>query len=110
LSDAKFRKVNENLGKQPGIAFLSAEQIIPWSVISAVGFYTGQALRLPWLWTGVLILWGIATWWVITGSKPWRFLAKFVGTPYWVRGYGKYRRILNNDHTEDQINQTRKSK
>jgi hypothetical protein len=101
MSEPKFRKVNENLGKQPGIGPFPAEQIIPWCGIAGTGFYAGQFLHLPWLWTGVLILWGISTWWVITGSKPWRFLAKFMGTPYWVRGYGRYRRILN--HEENPI-------
>ncbi len=97
MSQEKFRKVNENLGKQPAIGPLPADQILTWSIIAGTGFYVCQALRFNYLWTGVVILWGIATWWVVTGNRPWRFLAKFVGTPDWVRGYGRYRRILNNE-------------
>ena len=106
MSQRSFRKVNENLGKEPGVAGFSPHQIIPWTVIAGVGYYVGQIFRFSWLWTVLIILWGIATWWVVTGSKPWRFLAKFVGTPYWVRGYGRYRRVLSH---EQEVTSQRKS-
>ncbi|MFP5274903.1 hypothetical protein [Coleofasciculus sp.] len=102
MSEPKFRKVNENLGKQPGVGPFPAEQIIPWSMIFGASIYICRALGFSWTWTGVVALWGISTWWVITGSKPWRFLAKFVGTPYWVRGYGRYRRILGHEQVTNE--------
>jgi hypothetical protein len=95
--DNRFRKVHQDLGKTPGIGGFPAEQIFPWSFIALSGVLIGnQLLKLSWLWTGVIIAWGIATWWVLTGSKPWRFLSKFVGTPDLVRGYGRYKRMVDN--------------
>lgn len=92
----RFRKVNPNLGRQPNIGPFPAEQFLPWVAITGVSYYSCKALlQLSWLWTGLIAAWGIASWWVLTGSKPWRFLSKFIGVPYWVRGYGRYRRMLS---------------
>ena len=92
----KFRAVNPSLGRQPKIGPFPAEQAIPWTVILFTSYYVCKVVfRLSWLWTGIVAGWGIATWWVLTGSKSWRFLSKFVSTPTWTRGYGRYQRVLN---------------
>lgn len=91
----KFRPVNPNLGQLPNIGPFPADQFIPWLIIAGSSYYICKVfLQLTWVWTGMIAAWGIATWWVLTGSKPWKFLSKFVRTPYWVRGYGQYRRII----------------
>ncbi|MCA1990650.1 MAG: hypothetical protein LDL41_01180 [Coleofasciculus sp. S288] len=96
--ESKFRKVNPNLGQQPNIGPFPAEQFIPWLAIAGVSYYLCKVLlQMSWVWTGAIAAWGIATWWVLTGSKPWKFLSKFVRTPYWVRGYGRYRSLV--DHS-----------
>jgi hypothetical protein len=94
--EKSFRKVNQSLGNKPNIGPFPADQFIPWAVIAGGAYYLFKVLLgLSWLWTGLLAAWGMATWWVLTGSKPWRFLSKFIGTPYWVRGYGLYRPLLH---------------
>ena len=101
------RKVNPYLDKQPKIGPFPADQIVPWSIIIGVSYYLFKVfLGLNWVWTGMLAAWGIATWWILTASKGWRFLSKFVPVPFWVRGYGRYKRFLeiNNDY-----NKTKKS-
>lgn len=91
----EFRPVNALLGATPKLAFLPADQIIPWLTISLSFYFLFQGLlQLGWLWTGVMIAWGCSTWWILTGSKPWKFLSKFVGTPRWSRGHVLYRSIF----------------
>ena len=95
-NQTKFRKVNASLGKHPNIGPFPADQFLPWTVICGVSYYLFHVLAgFSWLWTGLLAAWGISTWWVLTGSKAWRFLSKFVPTPTWGRGYGRYQRILS---------------
>ncbi|MBE9180215.1 hypothetical protein IQ268_16755 [Oculatella sp. LEGE 06141] len=95
-SPEDFRPVNPNLGLHPNVGPFPADQILPWIAIAGGSYYLfKQLLGFTWLWTGMLAAWGIATWWVLTGSKSWRFLSKFIGTPFWVRGYGRYRQIID---------------
>ncbi|NEQ64382.1 MAG: hypothetical protein F6K21_02565 [Symploca sp. SIO2D2] len=92
----KFRTVNTTLGKQPKIGPFPADQFVPWMVICGVSYYLFKVtLNLSWVWTGALAAWGMSTWWVLTGSRSWRFLSKFVPVPNWVRAYTTYRRLLN---------------
>ncbi|OLP17775.1 hypothetical protein BST81_11915 [Leptolyngbya sp. 'hensonii'] len=91
----RFRPVNPMLGVQPRLGPFPAEHILPWSVIGFAAYLLCQVfLNLGWLWTGVIAAWGISTWWILTGDKPWRFLSRFTRTPYWVRGYCTYHSIL----------------
>lgn len=93
-SDQHFRPVNPMLGKQPRFGPIPSEQFIPWVVI-ALGLYIlcQQVFHLGLTWTVILIFWGCATWWLLTGSRPWVFLSQFVATPNWVRGRVQYRSI-----------------
>ncbi|HAJ60295.1 MAG TPA: hypothetical protein V6C91_14285 [Coleofasciculaceae cyanobacterium] len=94
----KFRKVNANLGQQPNIGPFPADQFLPWIAIVGTSYYLCKVLlQFNWVATGCVAAWGIATWWVLTGSKSWRFLSKFIGTPYLVRGYGRYRPFVKSD-------------
>jgi hypothetical protein len=43
------------------------------------------------LWVLLIVAWGDATWWILTGSKPYRFLSKFIPVPRWTRGVYQYR-------------------
>ncbi|MEL6334818.1 MAG: hypothetical protein AAFQ76_19795 [Cyanobacteria bacterium J06626_26] len=92
----EFRKVNPYLDQAPKFGPFQANQLLPWITIAGISYYLFKVLLgFTWVWTGILAAWGIATWWTLTGSKSWRFLSKFVPTPYWVRGYGRYRRLVN---------------
>lgn len=93
--DNRFRPVNPMLGSQPHFGPIPAEQLIPWTVISFTLYAISQnVLRLDWTWTMLLIFWGDATWWIVTGSKPYRFLSKFIITPNWTRGRLQYHSLL----------------
>ncbi|ELS34857.1 MULTISPECIES: hypothetical protein [Pseudanabaena] len=88
----KFRKVNAILGASPKIGPFPTELIIPWAIISFTLFMICYVvLNLPWLWVLLIVAWGDATWWILTGSKPYRFLSKFVPVPRWTRGVYQYR-------------------
>lgn len=92
---AGFRPVNPMLGVQPKFGPFPAEHILPWTVIAFAAYLFCQLLLgLGWLWSGLAAAWGISTWWILTGDKPWRFLSKFTPMPYWVRGYCRYQSIL----------------
>lgn len=91
----KFRFVNPSLGTAPKVGPFPADQVVPWTAIFLTSYYVCKVVfGLSWLWTGIVAGWGMSTWWVLTGSKSWRFLSKFVTTPTWTRGYARYQRIL----------------
>ncbi len=90
----RFRTINPMLGAQPQLGPVPAEQVIPWAIILVLSYVVAQAIGLSWIQTGFVAAWGIATWWVLTGKKSWRFLSKFLPTPNWTRGYAPYRRLM----------------
>jgi len=94
--DNKPRKVNQSLDQQPKLFGLPSEQIIPWAVIAGVSYYLLKVLlKASWIWVIVVAGWGISTWWILTGSKAWKFLSKFQATPNWIRVVVRYRGIKN---------------
>lgn len=91
-----FRAVNPSLGKAPKVGPFPSAQVVPWTAILLTSYYVCKVVfGLSWLWTGIIAAWGISTWWVLTGSKSWRFLSKFISTPNWTRGYARYQRFTN---------------
>lgn len=91
----RFRAVNPTLGKAPKLGPFPADQVFPWAAICLISYWVAKLVfGLSWLWTGVIAAWGISTWWILTGSRSWKFLSKFLPTPIWVRGYGRYRRVI----------------
>ncbi len=104
--DKDFRPVNQILGTQPSLGPIPADQIFPWSVIAVTsyliingifgGFFTDDFQK--WLWIALITGWGIATWWILTGGRSWRFLSKFIGVPRWTRGIARYHSFLEINH------------
>lgn len=102
----EFRPVNQILGSQPSLGPIPADQIFPWTVIVLAsyfiingifgGLFTDDFQR--WLWTLLIAGWGIATWWILTGGRSWRFLSKFIGVPTWTRGFARYQSLLEVNH------------
>ena len=94
-SSPSFRPVNNLLGSRPTIGPIPADLFIPFGTISLlVGLVSSQLLGLGIDWTIALIIWGCATWWILTGSRPYRFLSKFLPVPKrWSRGHVRYRSI-----------------
>jgi hypothetical protein len=94
IQSPRFRQVNQVLDTKPRLGPFPADLIFPWVGIG-LGIYlvTNYVFKLDWLWTSLLIGWGCGTWWILVGSKPHKFLSKFVGSPRWSRGYVRYQTI-----------------
>jgi hypothetical protein len=89
----RFRPVNQMLGSRPSLGPIPADLVLPWGGITVlVLIITRSVFVLDWAWTVGLIVWGCASWAVLTGTKPYKFLSKFLLPPHrWSRGHGRYR-------------------
>ncbi|HEY9803545.1 hypothetical protein [Anabaena azotica] len=102
----EFRPVNQILGSQPSLGPIPADQIFPWTVICLTSYFIINGIFgaiFPddfqrWLWTFLIAGWGMATWWILSGGRSWRFLSKFIGVPTWTRGFARYHSLLEVNH------------
>lgn len=100
--DNQFRPVNQILGTKPSLGPIPADQIFPWTITALLSYFIVNGFfgaLFPnewqkWLWVVLMTAWGIATWWILTGGRSWRFLSKFVGVPTWTRGTARYKSFL----------------
>lgn len=100
--DKEFRPVNQILGTQPSLGPIPADQVLPWTVIALTSYFVVNGIFgglfadefHKWLWTLLIAAWGMATWWILTGGRSWRFLSKFIGVPSWTRGFARYQSLL----------------
>ena len=84
--------VNQMLNLKPRMGPVPGEQVIPWLCIFFLSYLLCQGVfGLSWMATAMITVWGVATWWCITGDESWRFLSKFIGVPRWTRGNVAYR-------------------
>jgi len=97
------RTVNRMLGEQPSVGPIPGDQFVPWLTIAGIVLGIQVFFSLHWLHAGLLLVWGISTWWLLTGKKAWRFLSRFHRRPRWIRGF----RYYQSPFTED-INMTKK--
>jgi hypothetical protein len=81
------------LGSRPSLGPIPADLLLPWGGISlAVLIFTRSIFSIDWQWTVGLTIWGCASWAVLTGTKPYKFLSKFLMPPQrWSRGHERYR-------------------
>ncbi|MBW4586908.1 hypothetical protein G7B40_024055 [Aetokthonos hydrillicola Thurmond2011] len=104
--DEDFRPVNQILGSQPSLGPIPADQVFPWTVIALSSYFIINGIFggffqddfQKWLWTVLIAGWGMATWWILTGGRSWRFLSKFIGVPTWTRGIARYLSLLEVNH------------
>jgi hypothetical protein len=95
-----YRPVNQSLGTQARLGPLPATLVVP-SVLSFFVAYLGKTwLGYSWLAMALVACWGLGTWWILTGDRPWIFLAKFVKTPNLARGHWPSQALLK--HREIQ--------
>lgn len=100
--DKEFRPVNQILGAKPSLGPIPADQIFPWAIIALASYFIVNGFFgsffpdewQKWLWTILIAGWGMATWWILTGGRSWRFLSKFMGVPTWTRGTARYKSFL----------------
>ncbi|MBD2250986.1 hypothetical protein [Nostoc parmelioides] len=118
----EFRPVNQILGSQPSLGPIPADQIFPWTIICLSAYFIINGIFggiFPddfqrWLWTFLIAGWGMATWWILSGGRSWRFLSKFIGVPTWTRGFARYHSLLEinyeakNRKTKHRSRRTRK--
>lgn len=94
MPDKKFRKVNHILGASPKIGPFPSELAVPWIFITLGLFFLSYSIfKLPWVTVLLIIAWGDVTWWILIGSKPYKFLSKFILVPRWSRGIYRYQSI-----------------
>ena len=113
--DPEFRPVNQILGSQPSLGPIPADQIIPWAVIALSVYFIINGVFgglfeddfQKWLWIVLMTGWGMATWWILTGGKSWRFLSKLIAVPTWSRGFARYQSWLEINY-ERQNRQTKR--
>ncbi|MDF5713318.1 MAG: hypothetical protein PUP93_05380 [Rhizonema sp. NSF051] len=104
--EQEFRPVNQILGAQPSLGPIPADQIFPWTIIALTSYFIVNGIFggffsddfQKWLWTILITGWGMATWWILTGGRSWRFLSKFVAVPTWTRGTARYLSLLHVSH------------
>jgi hypothetical protein len=96
MSEERFRPVNQMLGTRPSLGPIPADLALPWGgIVITVLIFTRSVFVLDWMWTIGLIVWGCTTWAVLTGTKPHKFLSKFMSPPNrWSRGHGRYKPML----------------
>lgn len=92
--EGQVRPVNQLLGQPPSLGPIPGDQVIPWLVIAAISLGLRLFVGISWYWTGFIFVWGIFSWWILTGRRAWRFLNRFSRPPKWARGYKKYEFIL----------------
>jgi hypothetical protein len=93
MSEPRFRQINQMLGSRPSLGPIPADLLLPWGGISlAVLIFTRSIFPIDWQWTVGLTVWGCASWAVLTGTKPYKFLSKFLMPPQrWSRGHERHR-------------------
>lgn len=99
MSEPKFRPINPLLGSRPSYGPIPADLLLPWGAISVVLFLLGHSvLKLPHQWTGAMVIWGDASWWIFVGNRPYRNLSKFIPVPKrWSRSYVRYKPLRTLD-------------
>ena len=93
----EYIQINSALSLKPSLGPIPADQMFPWAVIVLGNIFVVKSLLgLSWIITILSIGWGIATWWILTGSDGGRFLSKFHAPPYWAYGCAQYWSPLEN--------------
>lgn len=91
--------VNKSLDKKPTIFFIPADQVVPWAIITLIGFYFGnQILGMTLIQTFLFIVWGISTWWVLTANGYHHFFGRLQQEPNWVRAIAYYEPLITEEN------------
>jgi hypothetical protein len=99
MGEAEFRPVNRSLGAQPRLGPLPALLVLPCVLAFLVAYIGKQMLGYSWLTMALVAWWQIGTWWVLTGDRPWVFLAKFIPVPNLGRAYLKSKRVTSSQES-----------
>lgn len=94
---SKIRTVNQSLGDTPSVGPISGNQLVPWALLLVFAWLVKGFLGLGDLEFAVLAVWLIFSWTVLSGTKPWKYLSKYISVPYWTCGYLSYKPLLTTD-------------
>lgn len=87
----EYIPINAALSMKPSLGPIPADQVFPWSVIILCNIFVVKSLMgMSWIITILSCGWGIATWWILTGSDSSKFLSKFHAPPFWLYGCAPY--------------------
>lgn len=87
--------INAALSMKPSLGPIPSDQVFPWAVIVLGNLLVVKSLLgMNWVITILSIGWGIATWWILTGSDSGRFLSKFYAPPFWMYGCAEHTSLL----------------
>ncbi len=92
-----FIKYNTILGKEASIGPIPANQLVPWIGLVLVSYLLTNgcfSLGLGWFFGGAF--WLVVSWWLLTGSRPYRFLNQWQSPPGkdWCNGNQTYIPLL----------------
>jgi hypothetical protein len=106
----EFIPVNQILHTKPQLGPIPGEQVVAWIVIVVTTYIVCKGiLSLSWVATGLVGVWGIATWWILNGDESWRYLTKFCRVPRWTLGNLPYSKLLDqtSNDSNDQISNSK---
>jgi hypothetical protein len=100
--------VNPTIGEQPRIGPFSPSIFIVLVISLFFSYLVKQLLNLDWISMSFLTLWIVATWWLLTGKRPWRFYQKlfFHTPPSWIRAGGGFYAIKGTNNGSRQEKNT----
>ena len=110
-NNKEFRSVNRILGTQASLGPIPAELIFPFALIVLVSYFVIKGIfGGSWLFTILCAGWLGSTWWILTNSRNWRYLSKFIGVPTWTRGIARYQSLVErrSDENKDQTSKPQK--
>ncbi|MEL6381578.1 MAG: hypothetical protein AAFQ89_03715 [Cyanobacteria bacterium J06626_18] len=91
INPDEFIPINAALSMKPSLGPIPADQVFPWAAIVLGNIVVVKSLLgLSWIITILSIGWGVATWWILTGSDSGKFLSKFHAPPFWIYGCAQY--------------------
>lgn len=90
---SKYREVNQVLGKNPRLGPLTIAQALVFSVILLLAYILKQGLNLTWVQTFLFCGWAVGSYLMLFGDRHWRYTNKFTTTPYFIRGYLRYKSL-----------------
>ncbi|NES25564.1 MAG: hypothetical protein F6K41_43385 [Symploca sp. SIO3E6] len=107
--DKEFRSINKILGTQASLGPIPAELVFPFALIALLSYFICRGIfALSWLWTVLCAGWLGGTWWILTNTRNWRYLSKFIGVPKWTRGMARYQSLLHRGSNESKNQNTKR--
>ncbi len=93
MQPKEYRQVNRILGKTPKLGPFTIAQALAFSIILLLAYILKQGFNLTWIQALLFCGWGVGSYLLLFGERHWRYTNKFTSTPYFIRGYVKYKSL-----------------